>query len=79
MYQEFSAILNAEITEVFLETRIGNQLKAVFKLLLHKDQFQLHASLMAWLGLSEAGINHLFPALDNTLTDSIQPQTLPLF
>ena len=40
---------------------------------------QLHASLMVWLGLSETGINQLFPALDNTLTDSIQPQTLPLF
>lgn len=197
MYDQFSAILNAEITDVFPETRIGKQLKAVFKLILHKDQFQhpaqyfscklggfdthsaqlnrqtgllqdlaeamaafqlalqnhglfdqvttfthsefgrtlipngtdgtdhgwashalvmgggvagqavvgeypdlsdqspyllsrgrviptissdqLHASLMAWLGLTEEGINRLFPALDNTLTDSIQPQTLPLF
>ncbi|WP_045494711.1 DUF1501 domain-containing protein [Vibrio hyugaensis] len=197
MYEQFSAILNAEITDVFPETRIGKQLKAVFKLILHKDQFQhpaqyfscklggfdthssqlnrqtgllqdlaeamaafqlalqnhglfdqvttfthsefgrtlipngtdgtdhgwashalvmgggvagqtvvgeypdlseqspyllsrgrviptissdqLHASLMAWLGLTEEGINRLFPALDNTLTDSIQPQTLPLF
>ncbi len=197
MYEQFSAILNTDIPDVFPETRIGKQLKAVFKLLLHKDQFQhpaqyfscklggfdthsaqisrqtgllqelaeamaafqlalennglfeqvttfthsefgrtlipngtdgtdhgwashalvmggavagkaivgeypdlsetspyllsrgrviptissdqLHASLMAWLGLSETGINQLFPALDNTLTDSIQPQTLPLF
>ncbi|WP_045397653.1 DUF1501 domain-containing protein [Vibrio hyugaensis] len=197
MYEQFSAILNAEITDVFPDTRIGKQLKAVFKLILHKDQFQhpaqyfscklggfdthsaqlnrqtgllqdlaeamaafqlalqnhglfdqvttfthsefgrtlipngtdgtdhgwashalvmgggvagqtvvgeypdlseqspyllsrgrviptissdqLHASLMAWLGLTEEGINRLFPALDNTLTDSIQPQTLPLF
>ncbi|ASI94616.1 DUF1501 domain-containing protein [Vibrio rotiferianus] len=197
MYEQFSAILNSEIADVFPETRIGQQLKAVFKLILHKDQFQhpaqyfscklggfdthsaqisrqtgllqelaeamaafqlalenhslfdqvttfthsefgrtlipngtdgtdhgwashalvmggsvagktivgeypdlsdespyllsrgrviptissdqLHASLMAWLGLSEIGINQLFPALDNTLTDSIKPQTLPIF
>ncbi|AUI87646.1 twin-arginine translocation pathway signal protein [Vibrio azureus] len=197
MYQEFSAILNSNVSDLFPNTGIGKQLKTIFKLILHREQFQhpaqyfscklggfdthsaqlsrqtgllqqlaeamaafqtalinhglseqvttfthsefgrtlipngtagtdhgwashalvmgggvrgkttlgtypdlspqspyllsrgrviptvscdqLHASLMAWLGLTETGINTLFPALDTTGQNPIQPQTLPIF
>ncbi|WEM45357.1 DUF1501 domain-containing protein (plasmid) [Photobacterium sp. DA100] len=40
---------------------------------------QVHASLLAWLGLSNTAINTLFPALNPNSGSGITPATLPLF